>query len=94
MGNKTRDILNLVPNTEIELIERCAGHNGTYAVKEEFHKVSMKIARPVVNKIKKNEPNYFSSDCPLAGYHLANGMDDKNASPTHPITLLKTAYGL
>jgi len=94
IGNKTRDILNLVPDTEIELIERCAGHDGTYAVKEEFHEISMKIARPVVNKINKNEPNYFSSDCPLAGYHLANGIDNNESSPTHPITLLKTAYDL
>lgn len=94
MGNKTRDILNLVPDTEIEIIERCAGHDGTYAVKEEFHEISMKIARPVVNKIKKNEPNYFSSDCPLAGHHLANGIDNNESSPTHPITLLKTAYGI
>lgn len=94
IGNKTRDILNLVPDTEIDLIERCAGHDGTYAVKEEFHEISMKIAKPVVNKIKKNEPNYFSSDCPLAGYHLANGVDNNESSPTHPIALLKTAYGL
>jgi len=98
MGNKTRDILKLVPDTDIEIIERCAGHDGTYAVKEEFHEVSMKIARPVVNKINKNKPNYFSSDCPLAGHHLANGInknDEKSeSSPTHPITLLKMAYGL
>ncbi len=94
IGNKTRDILNLVPDTEVDLIERCAGHDGTYAVKEEFHEISMKIARPVVNKIKKNEANYFSSDCPLAGYHLANGVDKNQSSPTHPITLLRTAYGL
>ena len=94
MGNKTRDILSLVPDTEIDLIERCAGHDGTYAVKEEYHEVSMKIARPVVNKIKKNEPNYFSSDCPLAGHHLGNGIDKNQSSPTHPITLLRTAYGL
>ena len=94
MGNKTRDILSLVPDTEIELIERCAGHDGTYAVKEEFHEVSMKIARPVVNKIKKNDPDYFSSDCPLAGHHLANGIDKNQSSPTHPISLLKIAYGL
>ena len=93
IGNKTKEILSLIPNTEIELIERCAGHDGTYAVKQEFHEISMKIGRPVVNKIKKAEPNYFSSDCPLAGHHLANGMD-KDASPTHPITLLRTAYGL
>ncbi len=97
LGNKTRDILKLIPDTEIDLIERCAGHDGTYAVKEEFHEISMKIARPLVNKIKKNEPNYFSSDCPLAGHHLANGLNkdnNENTSPTHPITLLKIAYGL
>ena len=94
MGNKTRDILSLVPDTEIDLIERCAGHDGTYAVKEEYHEVSMKIARPVVNKIKKNEPDYFSSDCPLAGHHLANGIDKNQSSPTHPISLLRIAYGL
>ena len=94
MGSKTRDILKLVPDTDIETIERCAGHDGTYAVKDEFHQMSMKIARPVVNKIKKNEPNYLSSDCPLAGHHLANGIDDNQSSPTHPITLLRTAYGI
>jgi len=94
MGNKTRDILNLVPDTDIETIERCAGHDGTYAVKDEFHQVSMKIARPVVNKIKKCEPDYFSSDCPLAGHHLANAMDKNQSPPTHPLTLLKMAYGI
>ncbi len=93
IGLKTRDILNLIPETEIELIERCAGHDGTYAVKEEFHDVAMKIGRPVVNKIKKSEPDYYASDCPLAGHHLANGIKD-GSSPTHPLTLLRTAYGL
>ncbi len=93
IGNKTKEILSLVPDTDVEIIERCAGHDGTYAVKQEFHEASMKIGRPVMNKIKKAEPNYFSSDCPLAGHHLANGIKD-NSSPTHPLTLLKIAYGI
>ena len=33
LGLKTRDVLRLVPGTSIEVIERCSGHNGTYAVK-------------------------------------------------------------
>ncbi len=93
IGNKTKEILSLVPDTDIEIIERCAGHDGTYAVKQEFHDISMKIGRPVMNKIKKAEPNYYSSDCPLAGHHLANGLES-DSSPTHPLTLLKIAYGL
>ena len=93
IGLKTKEILSLVPDTNLEIIERCAGHDGTYAVKEEFHEISMKIGRPVVNKIKKSEPDYYSSDCPLAAHHLANGKNDGSA-PTHPLSLLRTAYGL
>lgn len=92
-GLKTKEILSLVPDTSLELIERCAGHNGTYAVKKEFHAASMKIGRPVMNKIKKAEPDYYSSDCPLAGHHIATGLKD-DSSPKHPLTLLRIAYGL
>jgi Fe-S oxidoreductase len=40
---KTRDVLRLVPGTTVEVIERCSGHNGTYAVKKEFRAASVKI---------------------------------------------------
>ena len=36
LGLKTRDVLQLVPGTEVEPIERCSGHNGTYGVKKEY----------------------------------------------------------
>ena len=32
IGLKTRDVLQLVPDTTVEVIERCSGHDGTYAV--------------------------------------------------------------
>ncbi len=93
IGLKTRDILNLVPDTELDVLERCSGHDGTYAVKKEFHEISMKICRPVVTKLKKSEANYYSSDCPMAGHQISNGMKDES-EPTHPMTLLRIAYGL
>ncbi|MEK7261051.1 MAG: heterodisulfide reductase-related iron-sulfur binding cluster, partial [Pseudomonadota bacterium] len=52
IGLKTRELLQLVPDTRIETIERCSGHDGTYAVKSEFHAASMKICRPVVDRVK------------------------------------------
>ena len=55
IGLKTRDALQLVPDTTVEAIERCSGHDGTYAVKKQFHDVSRKIARPVVSKVKRGE---------------------------------------
>ncbi len=93
IGLKTRDVLNLIPDTELEVLERCSGHDGTYAVKKEFHEVSMKICRPVVTKLQKSQADYYSSDCPMAGHQISNGMKD-DSDATHPMTLLRIAYGL
>ncbi len=93
IGLKTRDLLMLVPDTQVEAIERCSGHDGTYAVKSEFHEISMKIARPVVNRVKKAEPDHYSSDCPMAGHQISNGWEGSQ-EPEHPMSLLRQAYGI
>ncbi len=93
IGNKTRDLLQLVPGTEVKAIERCSGHDGTYAVKKEFHQASVKIARPVVNQIKRDEPDHYGSDCPVAAQHLSNVLGD-GTLPEHPVTMLRRAYGI
>jgi len=92
IGLKTRDLLALAPDTEVEVIERCSGHDGTYAVKKEFHDVSKKIARPVVNKVRKGEARHFVSDCPMAADQIAQDLDTHGAN--HPLALLRTAYGI
>ena len=93
MGLKTRDLLNLVPGTQIETIERCSGHNGTYAVKQEFHAISMKIGKPVVQRVQQAVPDHYSSDCPMAGHQIENGLKSGKA-PEHPLSLLRLAYGI
>lgn len=93
MGLKTRDILAMVPDTTIEVIERCSGHDGTYAVKSEFHDISMKICRPVVNKIKNAEIDHYISDCPMAGDQIENGLKNGKHAES-PFTLLRQAYGI
>ncbi len=93
IGLKTRELLSMIPGTEIEPIERCSGHDGTYAVKKEFHDISMKICKPVVNRVQKFEADYYSSDCPMAGDQIANGMGD-GTDAVHPMSLLRKAYGI
>ncbi len=93
IGMKTRDVLKLIPDTEILPIERCSGHDGTYAVKREFHAISMKIARPVVNKVKQAGADHYCSDCPMAGHQIENGLAD-GSQPLHPLSLLRKAYGI
>jgi glycerol-3-phosphate dehydrogenase subunit C len=93
IGQKTREALSLVPGTSVEIIERCSGHDGTYAVKKEFHESAMKIARPVVDRILKAAAQHYGSDCAMAGHHIENGLKDGRA-PEHPITLLRRAYSI
>ena len=93
IGSKTRDVLGLVPDTRVSVIERCSGHDGTYAVKRESYAHSMKIVRPVVRRVRDEEPDHFGSDCPMAGNHIAHGLGD-GRSADHPLTLLRKAYGI
>jgi Fe-S oxidoreductase len=86
-------VLSLVPDTKVEAIERCSGHDGTYAVKSEFHELSMKIARPVVNRVNKSNCDHYGSDCPMAGEQIATGLGD-GSEPQHPLSLLRKAYGI
>jgi len=92
IGLKTRDLLSLAPDTQVEVIERCSGHDGTYAVKKETHDVSKKIARPVIRKVEKSDAAHFVSDCPMAAEQIAQGLENQDAG--HPMGLLRQAYGI
>ena len=94
MGQKTRELLEMVPGTQVTTVERCAGHDGTWGVKKEFFENSMKIGRPVFRRMAEPAPDYVSSDCAIAGRHILQGMGATTARKAHPITLLRIAYGL
>ena len=75
IGLKTRDILALIPETQVQVIERCSGHDGTYAVKKEFNAISRKIARPVARRVDAAKAEFFTSDCPMAAEQIASVSD-------------------
>jgi Fe-S oxidoreductase len=101
MGQKTREMLETVPGTKVNTVERCAGHDGTWGVKTEYFEKSMKIGRPVFRQMAETQdgpPSYVSSDCPIAGRHIMQGIRDSGAETpaekAHPLTLLRKAYGI
>jgi len=94
MGQKTRELLELVPDTRVTTVERCAGHDGTWGVKAEYYENSMKIGRPVFRQMADAAPDYVSSDCAIAGRHILQGIGDSRAEKQHPISLVRMAYGL
>ena len=100
IGKKTEEVFKLIAQTvgvQLNTVERCSGHAGTYGVKTPFHAIAMKIGKPVFKAMAKDEPDYISSDCALAGHHIAQGMAE-NALPAaklqHPLSLVRIAYGL
>jgi Fe-S oxidoreductase len=93
IGPKTREVLQLVPDTEILTLERCSGHDGTYGVKHKTYALSRKLARPVEKQVAEAQPEHFTSDCPMAGGHIAHGLGDHPAAE-HPLSLLRKAYGI
>ena len=94
IGQKTRDMLTLIPGTEVASVERCSGHDGTWGVKKEYFEQSMKIGRPVFRQMGATDPDYIASDCPIAARHIQQGMGQTRAQKQHPLTLLRMAYGL
>src|SRR5450755_2556903 len=93
IGLKTRDVLRLVPETTVDVIERCSGHNGTYGVKKEFRAASLKIGRPVMTRVENGHADHYSSDCPMAGHQIQSGISQAR-EPEHPLRLLRLAYGI
>jgi glycerol-3-phosphate dehydrogenase subunit C len=91
-GKKTRDILQLVPDTTVNTVERCSGHDGTWGVKSEHFADSMKIGRPVFKQMAASNPDYISSDCAIAARHIEQGIGESKAQKLHPLTLLRLAY--
>jgi glycerol-3-phosphate dehydrogenase subunit C len=105
IGRKTEEMFKLIGTqvtVKLNTVERCSGHAGTYGVKKPYHEIAMKIGKPVFKAMGKTDeqgqgPDVISSDCALAGHHIAQGMAN-NQLPvpelTHPLSLVRRAYGL
>ena len=100
IGKKTEEMFKLIGQTvEVKLttVERCSGHAGTYGVKTPTHPIAMKIGKPVFKSMAQSEPDFISSDCPMAGHHIAQGMalaGTPAKALAHPLSLVRIAYGL
>jgi len=100
MGQKAAEMLRLIPATEVEVIERCSGHGGSWGCKKEYFETALKLGRPTARQAAESGKAYVTSECPLAGMHIAQGMErqaGEGARPrlvAHPVELLARAYGL
>jgi glycerol-3-phosphate dehydrogenase subunit C len=101
MGPKAAEMLRLIPDTPVDVIERCSGHGGTFGVMKETHGVAVKVGRPVFRAAAQQARGHIVSDCPLAAQHIVQNVNEDAAKegkaplePEHPIEIMARAYGL
>jgi len=100
VGQKAAEMLRLIPATEVQVIERCSGHGGSWGFKKGFFETALKVGRPAARQAAESAKAFVSSECPLAGIHIAQGMERQAAEAGkprlvgHPVELFARAYGL
>jgi glycerol-3-phosphate dehydrogenase subunit C len=103
MGPKAAEMLRLIPDTKVDVIERCSGHGGTFGVVKPTHDVAVKIGKPVFRAVVSQARGHIASDCPLAAQHIvtnaqklaaSEGKELPTRAPEHPIQILARAFGL
>lgn len=100
VGPKAADMLRLIPDTEVDVIERCSGHGGSWGMMKDNFDTAIKVGRPAARQaLERARPNVVS-ECPLAALHILQGMDrlaeGEKAMPAtapHPVELMARAYG-
>jgi glycerol-3-phosphate dehydrogenase subunit C len=98
IGAMGAEMLRQIPSTKVVVVERCSGHGGSLGVKKEFFETGLKIGKPAMLQIVKAETAHLCSECPLAGAHLVQGIEqiEGEHKPTlslHPIQIMARAYG-
>jgi Fe-S oxidoreductase len=96
IGFKSKELMECA-GAQVEVIEKCSGHDGSWSAKTEFFPLSMKIAQKAVRLVEQVPADMVASDCPLAGLQLdqagaAAHVGGKAAR--HPIQIVRDAYGL
>jgi Fe-S oxidoreductase len=90
IGTKSADVLRAIPNTKVEVVERCSAVDGTWGFKKEYYELSLKVAKPLFDAVSSGAP-VTATDCPLAALQIEQGT---GRAARHPIQILAAAYGL
>jgi glycerol-3-phosphate dehydrogenase subunit C len=90
IGLRSRDLIKLT-GTQISLVQKCSGIDGTWGLRSENYDLARKVAQPLREAIERAEPDVVVGDC-----HLANGAiaQETGRAPLHPLQFMARAYGI
>ena len=91
IGYRSRDIMKLIPQADVQIVDECCGHNGNWAMKKENFELSLKVGKKAFDSLKEKGPDQLATDCPLAAIQIQQGMGSSQ-EPYHPIQILAKSY--
>jgi glycerol-3-phosphate dehydrogenase subunit C len=84
-------VLGLLPDTEVEIIEKCSAVDGTWGMKAQYYEIGKRYAQKLVRAVDGAEAKTVVTDCPLSALRIAK----ENRVPVmHPVEALAEAYGI
>ncbi|MFO0760478.1 MAG: heterodisulfide reductase-related iron-sulfur binding cluster [Byssovorax sp.] len=91
IGFPGQRVLNVVPETEVRIVEECSAVDGTWGMKAKHYDTGVKYAGRMVRGIAAAEADVVVSDCTLAGLRIEK---ENGVEVMHPVEALARAYGL
>jgi Fe-S oxidoreductase len=85
-------LLRLIPGMSVTWIDRgCCGMAGTFGVKRSNYAMSMTIGQALFKEMNRLAPDLVITECPGCKMQIGQGT---GITVTHPILIVKEAYGL
>ncbi len=84
-------ILGLVPDTEVDVVEKCSAVDGTWGMKAQHYEMGKKYAQKLARGIENTTPKLVVTDCPLSALRI---LQENDREALHPAEALARAYGL
>ena len=60
MGNKALEMLKKIPETKVDVVEKCAGHGGTFGVMKKTRKSQLNTAGQLLVKFETKKTSIWS----------------------------------
>ena len=89
IGFRSRDLLKKIPGLQLQMVQECCGHNGTFAMTVAGFEPSRRIGQKAFDAMKEGGAPIWATDCPLAAIQFQQHAGIK---PLHPMSILARAY--
>jgi glycerol-3-phosphate dehydrogenase subunit C len=91
IGTPGARILGLIPDTDVDVVEKCSAVDGTWGMKAQYYEIGKKYAQKLARGIENVEPQLVVTDCPLSALRI---QKENEREALHPAEALAMAYGL